>query len=105
MFARRAFFTQKTTSSRYTRASPSSRLPVYCSFTDSVGKTCKGPPLNEDMGVPHLTACYDACAGDPGCNLFSFHPDDGGRCKHFADCSQGYIDTDPTVLVYMLNGA
>jgi hypothetical protein len=56
------------------------------------------------VDVPHLTACYDGCSADEDCNNFSFHPDEGGKCKHFASCD-GYTETEPTVLVYMLNGA
>jgi hypothetical protein len=35
--------------------------------------------------------------------VFTFHPDQQGLCEHFAVCA-GYIESDPTALVYIMDG-
>jgi hypothetical protein len=73
---------------------------VFCSYDDSLGKTCSGDPIATTENE-HMTSCYDTCEADPACNLFAFHPDDGGLCDHFTKCA-GYVDSESETRVYML---
>ena len=74
---------------------------MFCSYNDSLGKTCSGDPITSTANK-HMTSCFDSCESDADCNLFAFHPDDGGLCEHFAAC-RGYVPSEHETRVYMLH--